>query len=183
MKKIAWGITGAGDQLNETLNLMTVMAEKYENELEIDVYVSKAGKQVAKYYKIEDKLNESFSKIYVEHNSNKPFLAGKLQTGVYDFLLIAPATSNTVAKIRLGIADTMLTNGALQALKAYIPVYLMPTDFDAGETITELPSGKKLKLRVRSEDAENVGALSEMEGIEPFKHPNNIHFIFSKHFS
>ncbi len=183
MKKIAWGITGAGDQLDETLDLMIEIAEKCIDQLKIDVYLSKAGEQVVQYYKIKDKLTENFSKIHIERNANNPFLAGKLQTGVYDFLLIAPATSNTVAKITLAIADTMLTNGALQALKAHIPVYIMPTDYNEGETITELPNGKKLKLRVRKEDAENVGILKNMDGIEPFKHPSNIQKIFRKYFT
>ena len=183
MKKIAWGITGAGDQLNETLNLMICLTKKFGIDLKIDVYLSKAGKQVAEYYQIEDKLSEYFTKVNVERDANKPFLAGKLQTGVYELLLIAPATSNTVAKIRYGIADTMLTNGALQAMKAYVPVYIMPTDYEAGETVTDLPNGKKLKLRVREEDAENVAKIREMDGIHPFKSPDFISEILKKHFS
>jgi len=182
LKKIAWGITGAGDQLNETLNQMIELAEKYKDRLEIELYLSKAGEQVVHYYKIENKLAEYFSKLHIERDSNNPFLAGKLQTGVYEFLLIAPATSNTVAKISVGIADTMLTNGAIQALKANIPVYIMPTDYDEGETMTELPNGKKIVLKVRKEDAKNVGLLGEMEGIKSFKHPNYLKEILRKHF-
>ena len=182
MKKIAWGITGAGDQLNETLNLMIGLTKKFGTELEIDVYLSKAGKQVAEYYQIEDILSKYFSKINIERDANKPFLAGKLQTGIYELLIIAPATSNTVAKIRHGIADTMLTNGALQALKAYVPVYIMPTDYEAGETVTDLPNGKKLKLRVRKEDAENVEKIRDMDGIHPFKRPDFINEMMKKHF-
>ncbi|HII86065.1 TPA: archaeoflavoprotein AfpA, partial [Candidatus Bathyarchaeota archaeon] len=45
-----------------------------------------------------------------------------------DLLLIAPATSNTVAKITNGIGDTMLTNAAIMSLKAFVPVYIVPTD-------------------------------------------------------
>jgi len=49
MKKIAWGITGAGDQLDETLDLMIKIAEKSIDQLKIDVYLSKAGEQVVQY--------------------------------------------------------------------------------------------------------------------------------------
>lgn len=182
MKKIAWGITGAGDQLNKTINQMIELAEKYKDKLEIILYISKAGEQVVQYYKMENKLTEYFPKLYIERDANNPFLAGKLQTGVYDFLLIAPATSNTVAKISIGIADTMLTNGAIQALKANIPVYIMPTDYDEGETMTELPNGKKIILRTRREDAKNVALLGEMDGIVSFKHPYYLEEIFRKHF-
>lgn len=38
-------------------------------------------------------------KIFGLKFANAPFLAGQMQMGKYDFNLIAPATSNTVAKI------------------------------------------------------------------------------------
>jgi flavoprotein len=50
----------------------------------------------------------------------------------FDFLLIAPTTSNTVAKISLRIADTLLTNAAIMGQKTSTPIYIMPTDFKEG---------------------------------------------------
>jgi len=41
--KIAWGITGGGDRLQETINVMKELKETYENEVDIRVYLSKAG--------------------------------------------------------------------------------------------------------------------------------------------
>ena len=158
------------------------MADIYQKKVEIDVYLSKAGHQVSQYYHINEDLTKHFDKVRVEQDSNSPFLAGKLQTGNYVFLLIAPATSNTVAKLVHGIGDTMVTNGAIQAMKAYIPVYIMPTDYREGETETTLPDGRTMRLRIRSEDAEHVDRLREMDGIEPFEYPHEIADIFHRHF-
>lgn len=108
-KRVAWGITGSGDRLAETVEAMKEVKKQFEDKVDISVYLSKAGEQVLKYCLLEDDLKKSFEKISVEINSNLPFLAGALQLGRFEFLLIAPATSNTVAKISMGIADTLLS--------------------------------------------------------------------------
>ncbi len=87
-----------------------------------------------------------------------------------------------MAKLSVGISDTMLTNGAIQALKASVPVYVMPVDYREGATVTKLPNGRDLKLRVRKEDAENVSKLGAMEGVFPFEKPEEIRDVFLKHF-
>jgi archaeoflavoprotein AfpA len=176
--KIAWGITGAGDMIKETLEVMKGLKEAYRGSVEIEVYVSKAGEQVLRFYKLSDEIRESFEQVQVERDSNTPFITGRLQLGRFDFLLVAPATSNTVAKLAHGISDTMLTNGAIQALKAYVPVYVMPVDYREGTVITTLPNGKKLELRVRKEDAENVRRISGMDGLTTFEKPEEIRGIF-----
>jgi archaeoflavoprotein AfpA len=178
MRRIAWGITGAGDQIKETLDVMKELKETYKGRVEIEVYLSKAGEQVLRFYRLEDELRDSFEQVQVERDANTPFITGRLQTGRFDFLLLAPATSNTVAKIAHGISDTMLTNGAIQALKAYVPVYVMPVDFKEGTVVTVLPNGKELELRVRKEDAENVQKISNMDGITTFEKPEEIRGLF-----
>ena len=180
--KIAWGITGGGDRLQETVNIMKELKETYESEVDVRVYLSKAGEQVAKWYRLYESLKENFHKLWVESGPNSPFLAGELQLGKFEFLLIAPATSNTVAKIAAGICDTLLSNSAIMAGKAFVPVYVMPTDFSEGNTVTKLPDGKNLRLRVRKEDAENTRRLAAMDGIALLKQPENIRGLFEKHF-
>jgi archaeoflavoprotein AfpA len=177
-RKIAWGITGAGDLIKETLEVMKVLKEAYRGTVEIEVYVSKAGEQLLRFYKLSNDLREAFEQVQVEKDANTPFITGRLQLGRFDFLIIAPATSNSVAKVAHGISDTMLTNGAIQALKAYIPVYVMPVDYREGSIITTLPNGKELELRVRKEDAENVRRISEMDGLTTFEKPEEIKGIF-----
>ena len=178
--KIAWGITGSGDKIYETIEVMKDLKRAYP-ELRIEVFFSKAGAMVAKYYRVEKELHASFDKVWNEVDANTPFLAARLQVGEFMFLLIAPATSNTVAKLAVGVADTLLTNAALQALKGYVPVYIMPVDYREGEITTTLPSGKKMRLRVRKEDAENVARLGSMEGVHTFEFPDMIPAIFDEH--
>jgi len=181
-KKIAWGITGTGDKLSETFEVMREIGEKYASKVDIRVYLSKAGEQVLRFYKLFNDLTNAFSRVKVEVNSNSPFLAGALQLGQFDFLLIAPTTANTVAKISLGIADTLLTNSSLMALKAFIPVYLMPCDYQEGIVVTKLPSGKSLKLRIRKEDVKNVKRLEKIEGIFLLREPEDIKKLFKTYF-
>jgi len=181
-KKVAWGVTGAGDLLRETLDIMRELKERYEDTVDVEVYLSKSAEQVTKFYRLDEELREVFGRVNVEVNANAPFITGRLQLGHFDFLLLAPATSNTVAKLAHGISDTMLTNGAIQALKAYVPVYVMPVDYREGKIVTTLPNGKKLELRVRKEDAENVTRLSGMDGVTTFEKPEEIRGIFEERF-
>ena len=182
-RKVAWGITGSGDRLPETIGIMRETKEKYQSEVDVRVYLSKAGEQVVKWYKVYDQLRQNFEKVSVELNSNSPFLAGSLELGKFEFLLIAPATSNTVAKIAAGITDTLLSNSAIMALKGFIPVYIMPSDYKEGAVVTRLPNGKDLRLRVRKEDAENTRKLSLMESVSLLEKPEDIRKVFKKHFS
>jgi len=163
MIKIAWGITGCGDKIEEVVD--TMIGLKDELHLDIDVYASKSAKRVLKWYRLWDKLMTEFQEIKVEVDANAPFLAGKLQTGKYDIFLVAPATANTVAKIAHCIADTLITNSVSQAIKGGVPVYIFPPDNRVGEIETVIPGGKTLKLRIRKEDVENVDRLRKMEGI------------------
>jgi archaeoflavoprotein AfpA len=181
-KRVAWGITGSGEQLAETIETMKKIKKQYENKVDINVYLSKAGDQVLKYYRQANTLKKVFSKIWVEINANAPFLAGQLQIGKFEFLLIAPATSNTVAKISMGITDSLLTNAAIMALKGFIPVYIMPTDYKEGTTTTKLPNGRIFKLRIRGEDVENAKKLAKMRDVFMLERPADINQVFKKHF-
>ena len=178
--KVAWGITGSGDKISDTIDEMIKIQETFGDKLKIEVFLSKAGAKVIKYYRLGEKL-EVFHKVREEIDSNTPFLAGRLQMGEFKFFLIAPATSNTVAKISVGIADTLISNAVLQAVKGFIPVYIMPVDYYEGTVTTILPNGKPLKLRVRREDADNVRRLEAMDGIHPFEKISHIINIFNEY--
>jgi archaeoflavoprotein AfpA len=181
-KRVAWGITGSGDRLAETIEVMKDIRKQYENVAEIFVYLSKAGDQVIKWYRLGDDLKKNFSKIFVEINANSPFLAGQLQTGKFEFFLIAPATSNTVAKISMGIADSLISNAAIMALKAFIPVYILPSDYEEGIINTKIPGGKDLKIRVRKEDVEHVKKLASMDGVFILEKPEQIYSVLQKRY-
>jgi archaeoflavoprotein AfpA len=181
-RRVAWGITGSGDRLVETIEIMKEIKKQYQNEVNIIVYLSKAGDQVVKWYRLSNDLKQNFDRVWVEINPNSPFLAGQLQTGKFEFLLIAPATSNTVAKISMGLADSLLCNAAIMGLKAFVPVYIMPSDYEEGIVVTKLPNGRDMKLRIRKEDVEHVKKLASMDGVLILENPEEIHQVFKKHF-
>jgi len=181
-RKVAWGITGAGDRIAEFLEVMEQLKKEYESTVEIQVFLSKAGETVLKFYNLENQLKQNFPKVTVEVNANSPFLAAWLQNHKYEFLLIAPASSNTVAKIANCIGDTMITNAASMSLKAFVPVYIVPVDYEEKTLITKLPNGKDMKLRVRKEDAEQVRKLERMEDMHVLENPEKIHEVFKKWF-
>jgi archaeoflavoprotein AfpA len=181
-RKVAWGITGAGDKIAEFIETMKQIKKEYEDRVDIHVFLSRAAETVLKFYSLEIVLRESFEKVQVEVNSNAPFLAAWMQNRKYEFLLIAPATSNTVAKIANGIGDTMLTNAAIMSLKAFMPVYIAPTDYKEGICITKLPNGKEMKLRVRQEEVEQVKKLKSMENIHILEGPQKIPDAFREWF-
>jgi archaeoflavoprotein AfpA len=182
-KKIAWGITGSGDRIVETVDVMIELQKQYDDVVDVRVFVSKAGEQVIKYYKLFNTLEKCFDKVWVEINSNSPFLAGQLQTKRYEFMLLAPATSNTVAKISLGLADSLLSNAVIMSQKAFIPTYIMPCDYKPGIITTILPDGSEMKLRIRKEDAEHVQKLRQMDDLFVIETPQEIAGIFEKYFS
>jgi archaeoflavoprotein AfpA len=181
-RKVAWGITGAGDKIEEFIKVMVDLHKEYSDTVEIHAFISKAAEIVLKFYNLEEEVKKNFSRVTVEVNSNSPFLAAWMQTGRYEFLLIAPATSNSVAKMANGIGDTMLTNAASMSLKAFVPVYVVPTDFEEKVVYTKLPNGKDMKLRIRKEDAENVRKLEHMEDMHVLSEPEKIREVFKERF-
>ncbi|MBU7032542.1 MAG: archaeoflavoprotein AfpA [Theionarchaea archaeon] len=163
MDKIAWGITGSGDFMRESLDLMKDIAAK--NDVRIDVFLSREAEIVLKYYHYMSEIKSNFSNLFTEQGPNIPFLSGKLQIGKYRVFIICPATANTVAKIAHGIADSLITNSAAQAMKVDVPVYIFPVDQKEGEVMTILPDGRQLKLHIRDVDLKNVNLLKDMQGI------------------
>lgn len=180
-KRVAWGITGSGDRLVEIIETIKLIKNQYLNDVRITVYLSKAGYQVLNFYNLGKDLKKNFEKIRVEINSNIPTLAVQLQSGKIEFLLIAPATANTVAKIATGIADSLLCNATIMALKSFVPVYILPCDYKEGVTTTQLPDGTEMKIQVRKEDVENTKKLAAMDGLFILKKPEEIHHVFQKH--
>ncbi len=176
--KVAWGITGAGDKIQEIIETMKSLQQQAEGIVEFDVYISKAADTMLKFYRLDEELKKSFAKVWVEMNSNSPFLAGMVQSHKYEFLLIMPASSNTVAKIVNSISDTLLTNAALMSLKAFVPVWIMPVDFKESIIYTKLPNGKDMKLRVRKEEAEQVRKLQATEDVRAFESPEKVRDAF-----
>jgi flavoprotein len=84
--------------------------------------------------------------------------------GVYHTLVLAPATSNTVAKCVLGISDTLATNVFAQAGKCRVPAIVFACD-SAPEMETEAPSGM-VRVYPRRIDLENTERLAAFDGTQ-----------------
>jgi len=178
--KIAWGITGSGDLLPETVSAMQKVVS-LDSETRLYIFLSRAARQVVRWYNLNRALESLSSKVFqeVDANTTEPFyyLPGALQQGKFNFFLVCPATANTVAKVVNGIADTLITNSVAQATKANIPTYILPVDQSRGRITTKLPSGQTMELEMRQIDLDNVNRLSCMRSIHVLHSPSEIEDI------
>ena len=111
--KFVWAITGAGDLMPEVFDVMEDISK--DKTIEITAILSRAAVTVLKWYKLTERLERIAVKTLIEKDANTPFIAGPLQTGRYDFLLAAPLTANTAAKIACGLADTLVSNAVARS--------------------------------------------------------------------
>ncbi|MFW9787330.1 MAG: archaeoflavoprotein AfpA [Candidatus Thorarchaeota archaeon] len=169
LARIVWGITGSGDLVSETFQSMKQLEENAA--IRLTVIVSKAGEQMLRLYGRWDELTTSFSKVMKESNANVPFLAGPLQIGKFDALVVAPLTANSTAKIAHGIADTLITNAVAQTLKGTTPVILFPVDQVEEEVQAIGPKGEEFTIKPRKVDLDNVRRLREMERVTVVSSP------------
>ncbi|GAB4250311.1 MAG: archaeoflavoprotein AfpA [Thermoleophilia bacterium] len=170
--KLVWGLTGSGDKMPETLEVVAAIRES--EDVQITAALSKAALQVMRWYKLYERLEEAVDHVLIEKDANAPFIVGRLQIGEFDGFIVAPATANTVAKIVHGIADTLISNAVAQTNKTDLPVYVMPVDREPGITRTVLPNGDEFTLRIREVDVENARRLAAMPGIEVLSAPGDI---------
>jgi len=165
--KIAWCITGAGHFLEESYEVfrtikrgvrsqvsgarhlvpetLNLKPKTSQQEIKITTFISNAGVEVLRMYGIFDKLKEISNGDYMEEiftekeqGASSP-KAGRFSLKKYDAVVLSPATSNTVAKIAYGIADSLVTNVVSLATKACIPVYIVATDGSPGKVESEMP--------------------------------------------
>jgi len=184
--KVAWGITGGGQHLKETLDVFRKI--KGELDPKITTYVSAAGEEVARLYGVFDLLGHvspggHYEEIFTQSGQGASCMkAGRFYTREYAALFIAPATTNSVAKIARGIADTLVTNAATFALKYKTPLYILPTD---GPDLKEIKipdflnrEGKEVDVAIepRKVDMENLARL-EKEGATVLEDAGEIYDI------
>lgn len=131
--RLAWAITGSGHYIRECLDFMLTLED-------VDVYISPAGEEVLKMYGVNlQDVRDKFS-VYRDKTASAPPV-GHFYKGHYHTLVMAPTTSNTVAKCVLGISDTLITNLYAQAGKCRVPSIVYPCDI-APEIETTAPGGR-----------------------------------------
>ena len=155
-KRIAWAITGAGHALEECVELLLRIERA-------DVFLSRAGEEVLQMYNLHSRIHESNTRIYRENQASAP-VVGRFSSGKYSVLVIAPATSNSVAKFVYGISDTLVTNLFAQAGKSRVPAVVYPTDL-APEMDSSGPYGESVKVYPRMVDLENTRKLETFAGV------------------
>jgi flavoprotein len=152
-KRLAWALTGSGHFFTECLDLMTRLQG-------FDVFVSRAAAEVIRMYKSRVEGLPVDTRIYRDTTASAAPV-GLFYEGVYHTLVLAPATSNTVAKCVAGISDTLATNVFAQAGKCRIPSIVFACD-TAPELDTRAPGGM-VKVFPRRVDLENVERLKTFE--------------------
>jgi flavoprotein len=125
----------------------------------VDLFVSRAAAEVVRMYKQRFDLPPTARIFRDTTASSAP--VGMFYHGVYHTLVLAPASSNTVAKCALGISDNLVTNVFAQAGKCRVPAIVFACD-SAPEMETMAPSGM-VRVYPRRIDLEHTQRLSEFE--------------------
>jgi flavoprotein len=125
----------------------------------VDLFVSKAADEVLRMYHQEIRLPDTARVLHDKTASAVP--VGDFYYGVYHTLVVAPTTSNSVAKFVWGISDTLVTNVFAQAGKCRVPAIVFACD-TAPVMDTEAPKGM-VKVYPRKIDLDNTARLKEFE--------------------
>ncbi len=149
-----WALTGSGHFFKECLALV----RELDN---VDLFVSRAAAEVLRMYKQDFNLPRSVRIFRDTTASAAP--VGAFYYGTYHTLVLAPATSNTVAKCVFGISDTLATNVFAQAGKCRVPSIVFACD-TAPELETEAPKGM-VKVYPRKIDLDNTARLKEFADV------------------
>jgi flavoprotein len=142
------------------------------SSVDLDLYFTRAGREVAERYGQMERLRRAARGVFFEDDSSSSRLIF-FSSGRYDALVIAPATSNTVAKCALGIADSLASNFFAQAGKSGVPIYVLPTDVEP-EMISITPSGRAVEVRPRALDLMRSDELGRFPGVTLTRSPEDL---------
>lgn len=151
--RIAWAVTGSGHYLRECLDAAAALGNA-------DLYLSGAGEEVLQMYGHPlTELRRRF-RVFRDNSASSPPV-GLFYEQQYRAVVIAPATSNTVAKCVAGISDSLVTNIYAQAAKCRVPSIVFACD-SAPVMETEAPSGPVM-VYPRPIDLYNTERLAEFD--------------------
>ncbi|WP_423221978.1 flavoprotein [Ideonella lacteola] len=151
--RIAWCVTGSGHFLEESIALAKRLPA-------VDLFLSAAAEEVLPMYQLRlDDLKQQFRLVRDRTASGVP--VGMLYEDIYHTVVVAPATSNTVAKCAFGISDSLPTNMFAQAGKLGIPGIVFACDTEP-VVVTKSPH-EWVTLRPRRIELANVERLREID--------------------
>lgn len=170
LAKIAWGITGAGHFLPACIEILCQLRA-------VDVFLTRAAAEVLGDYHLWERLRQSGHNLFWDTGaSSRPVT--KLYGGRYQTVVIAPVTANSMAKMQLGIADTLVTNLFAHAGKCRLTTILLPCD--SGETaVSKTPSGDSIPVYIRGVDRANTAGLAEWPGVVVVKNPAELNALLA----
>jgi len=153
-QRLAWAITGSGHYLRESLAILGTLKD-------VDVFLSRAAAEIIQQYGFQEQLISTGHRVYQDKTASSVpvelFYHGKYHT-----LVIAPATSNTIAKMAYGFSDSLVTNLYAQAGKTRVPCIVFACD-TAPELESEAPRDNLVKVYPRAIDLDNIAKLKTFE--------------------
>lgn len=149
-QRLAWAITGSGHYLRECLDIIHTLQD-------VDLFLSKAAAEVLQQYGYKHNVG----KVYQDKTASSVPVELFYQ-GHYHSLIIAPATSNTIAKMVCGISDNLVTNLYAQAGKTLVPSIVFACD-TAPEVESEAPREHMVKVYPRRIDLDNIAQIKTFE--------------------
>lgn len=163
-QRLAWAITGSGHYLRECLDVLQAL--KKQNLTAVDVFLSKAAAEIIKQYGFQSQLEATGYRVFQDKTASSIPVEFFYQ-GQYHTLVIAPATSNTVAKMAYGFSDSLVTNLYAQAGKTRVPNIVFACDTIPALGVSfiesEAPRENIVKVFPRQIDLDNVAKLSQFE--------------------
>src|SRR5262245_48166074 len=153
--RFAWALTGSGHFFTECLDMIAEIGS-------VDLFVTRAAAEVVRMYRHSLKSLPKGTRIFRDTTASAGPV-GRFYDGLYHTLVLAPATSNTVAKCVFGISDTLATNVFAQAGKCRVFSIVFACD-TAPELETEAPKGL-VKVYPRQIDLDNTARLKSFKGV------------------
>jgi flavoprotein len=149
-QRMAWALTGSGHYLRECIDIINGLED-------VDLFLSKAAAEILQQYGYQHKVG----KVYQDKTASAVPVE-LFYHGAYHTVVIAPSTSNTVAKMVCGISDNLVTNIFAQAGKCRVPTIVYACDTEP-ELESEAPRENMVKVYPRRIDLENVDKLKTFE--------------------
>jgi dihydromethanopterin reductase (acceptor) len=168
LARFAWCITGSGHFLEQSIALAARLPA-------LDLFLSDAAEEVLPLYKLRlDELKPRFGPGFrlLRDKTASAVPVGMLYEDIYHTIVIAPATSNTVAKCAFGISDTLPTNMFAQAGKLGIPSIVFACDTEP-TVVTKSPHDW-VTLRPRRIEFDNVERLRAIEFCHVVRSPQEL---------
>ena len=146
-------MSGSGHFFAESLRIIKRLGT-------VDVFASRAADELLKMYRQPIPAG-----VRVFRDSTASAVpVGRFYQDKYHTLVMAPASSNTVAKCVLGVSDSLLTNIFAQAGKCRLGCIFFPCD-TAEELVSQAPKGE-VTVYPRRIDLANTAKLKEFEMVK-----------------